>query len=441
MVALTGLSVGSGIDTESLVSSLVGLERQGQNGMQTKLTATNSSISNLSSVSSLLAKLKSASDALDTTAEVGSYKATSSNAAIVASASGLAAPGKYSLKVTQLAKEQRTYSNTIASVGTALGQAGTLKLGVGTGTTTDISVAATDTIDDVMGKINAAGLRVTASSFYDGSAYRIQLRGLDTGAANNLSITEVGTTFGFNATGNTPQAAQDAKVDLDGFTVKSATNQITGAIRGVTLALTAETTDPVTVTVDGDPDALKTKLGGLVDAYNGVLNKVRDLTGYGTTAAKDTNLTGDFTLRSLTTRLSSALHTTMGSGTYNTLASIGLSLDKTGKLSLDSDKLNKALTADANGVSKLLAGTDGGAGGVMDAMSSAVDLYTRVDKGLLVSRSNALTSQTKTLQKRIDAEDVRVNRYADMLRKQFTAMDTQVAGYNSQSAYLTSQLR
>jgi flagellar capping protein FliD len=58
-----------------------------------------------------------------------------------------------------------------------------------------------------------------------------------------------------------------------------------------------------------------------------------------------------------------------------------------------------------------------------------------------VSRSNALTSQTKTLQKRIDAEDVRVNRYADMLRKQFTAMDTQVAGYNSQSAYLTSQLR
>src|SRR6478609_6903329 len=182
-VALTGLGIGSGLDTESLVTALVGIERQGQNAMQTKLTGTSSSVQNLSSVSSLLAKLKAASDALDTTAEVGSYKASSSSASIVASAGGLASPGKYALKITQLAKEQRTYSDTIASVGTALNQSGTLKLAIGS-TSQDIAIAATDNIDDVIGKINGAGLRVNASSFYDGSAYRIQLRGLDTGAAN-----------------------------------------------------------------------------------------------------------------------------------------------------------------------------------------------------------------------------------------------------------------
>src|SRR5438105_1889132 len=124
--------IGSGMDTESIVTALVGVERQGETTLQTKLTATNSSISNLSSVSSLLSKLKAASDALDTSAEVGSFKATSSNTAIVASSSGLASAGKYSIQVDKLAKEQRTYSNTIASVGTALGQSGTLKLGVGT---------------------------------------------------------------------------------------------------------------------------------------------------------------------------------------------------------------------------------------------------------------------------------------------------------------------
>src|SRR6188768_2987439 len=117
--------IGSGMDTESIVNALVGVERQGQTALQSKLTANNSSISNLSSVSSLLSKLKAASDALDTTAEVGSYKTTSSNTAIVASSSGLASPGKYSITVDKLAREERAYSSTIASVGTALGQAGT----------------------------------------------------------------------------------------------------------------------------------------------------------------------------------------------------------------------------------------------------------------------------------------------------------------------------
>ena len=77
----------------------------------------------------------------------------------------------------------------------------------------------------------------------------------------------------------TVQAAQDAQIKLDGFTIKSATNQVTGAIRGVTLALTAETTDAVTVGIDNDPDGLKTKLNTLVDSYNAVVSKVKDLAG------------------------------------------------------------------------------------------------------------------------------------------------------------------
>jgi flagellar hook-associated protein 2 len=437
-ISLTGLGIGSGLDTGALVDALVGVERQGESVIQSKLTATNSSVSNLSSVSSLLSKLKAASDALDTTADVGSYKATSSNAAIVASASGLATSGKYSIKVDKLAKEQRTYSNSIASVGTALGQAGTLKLGIGSGATTDIAIVATDTIDDVMTKINAAGLRVSASSFYDGTAYRIQLRGQDTGAANNLNITETGTTFGFGVAANTVQQAQDAQIQLDGFTVKSATNQVTGAIRGVTLALTAESTDAITIAVDNDPSALKTKLTAMVDSYNAVVAKVKDLSGSSSAAPKDALLAGESILRSLRSRLTGALQTvTSNGGNYNTLGSIGLSLDKTGKLSLDGTKFDTAMSSDANGVSKLLAGTDGGAQGVMDVMSSAVDLFTRSGTGLINSRSDAFTTQAKNLQKRIDAEETRINRYADMLRKQFTSMDTQVAAYNTQASYLS----
>jgi len=437
-ISLTGLGIGSGLDTGALVDALVGVERQNEQPLQTKLTNTNASIQNLSSVSSLLAKLKLATDGLDTPADVGSYKASSSSVAVVASASGLASPGKYAMTVDKLAQEQRTYSNSVGAAGTALGQAGTLTLGVGSGATKDISIAATDTIDNVMVKINSAGLRVTASSFFDGTAFRIQLRGQDTGAANALHITETGTSFGFNTSGNTVQQAQDAQIKLDGFVVKSATNQITGAIPGVTLALTATSTDPVTVAVDSDPAALQTKLKAVVDAYNAVVAKVKVLGGTGSAKPTDQILAGDPTLRSIQSRLSTALQTkTAGSGSYNTLGSIGLSLDRTGLLSLDNDKLNKALSSDAAGVTKMLAGADGGTAGVMDVMSSAVDLFTHASTGLIASRSSAFTTQTKNLQTRIDAQETRINHYADMLRKQFTAMDTQVASFNSQSSFLS----
>ncbi|MES1189418.1 MAG: flagellar filament capping protein FliD [Myxococcales bacterium] len=430
--------IGSGMDTEGIVTALVGVERQGETALQTKLTANNSSISNLSSVSSLLSKLKAASDALDTTAEVGSYKATSSNAAIVASSSGLASAGKYSITVDKLAKEQRTYSNTIASVGTALGQAGTLKLGVGSGTTTDVSILATDTLDDVIGKINASGQRITASSFYDGTSYRIQLRGQDSGAANALSITETGTTFGFTVPANTVQAAQDAQIKLDGFTIKSATNQVTGAIRGVTLALTAETTDAVTVGIENDPDALKTKLNTLVDSYNAVVSKIKDLAGNGTVKAKDANLAGDSMLRSINQRIAGALQTvTSSSATYGSLGSIGLALDRSGKLSLDSTKFSKAMAADPDAVTKVLAGAGTGGLGVMGAVSSTVDLFTKTGTGIMAGRTDAMNATTKRLQSRIDREEIRINRYADQLRKQFTQMDTTVASWNAQSSYLS----
>jgi flagellar hook-associated protein 2 len=433
--------IGSGMDTESIVSALVNVERTGQNALAAKLSATQSSISNLSSVSSLLAKLKSAAEALDTTTEVGSYKASSSGNAIVASANGLATPGKYSITVEKLAKEQRTYSNTISSATTALGQSGTLQLKVGTGTATDIAIAATDKLDDVIGKINSAGLKVTASSFFDGTSYRIQLRGQESGAANALTITETGTTFGFNATGNTVQAAQDARIKLDGFTVTSATNQVTGAIRGVTLALTAESpTDPITVSVENDPAALKTKLTALVDTYNAVIGSVKSLAGNGGIKASDEVLAGDSTLRSITSRLSAALQNDAGgSSAYKTLSSIGLSLDRTGRLSLDSTKFDKALAADSEGVTRVLSGTDA-TKGVMDVVASTVDAFTAKDKGLLTARSEAFTKRVKLFQERIDREEVRINRYGEQLRKQFTAMDTQVASWNQQSSYLSSYL-
>ena len=61
---------------------------------------------------------------------------------------------------------------------------------------------------------------------------------------------------------------------------------------------------------------------------------------------------------------------------------------------------------------------------------------TRVPVILVANKTEAMTSIGKRLQSRIDTEEIRINRYADQLHKQFTQMDTAVAGWNAQANYL-----
>jgi len=428
--------VGSGIDTTALITGLVNADSGRINALKSKQTSTNSAISTLSDISSSLGALQSAVDALSTASGVGSYKGTSSSPAIAISTSGTAQPGAYSMSVTQLAKAQRTYSNTFSSPSTAVGQSGTLNIQVGTATGADINIAGTDTLDQIASKINASGARVSASVFYDGTDYRLQVRGLDTGKDNALTFTQSNLDLGLNVATNTVQKAQNSIVKIDGFDVQRSTNQVVGAIQGVTLALTAETTTPVDVAVSSDSQSLTTKMQAIVTAYNSVLSKVNTAAGHGTVKATNALLASDSTLRGITSRLSTTLQTVNGSaGKYATLSSIGLSLAKDGTLTLDSNKLNTALTNDAEAVTTLLAGTASGTG-VMSTLSAAIKTYNQTGSGLLSMHQSDMQNRISSMTDSINKEQDRLDRYQTLLQKQFSAMDTAVTSNNSDMGYL-----
>lgn len=429
--------VGSGIDTASLITGLVNADSGRLNALKAKQTSTNSAISTLSDISTALGTLQSAVDALSTANGVGSYSGTSSSSAIAISTTGNARPGAYSMNVTQLAKAQRTYSNTYAAANTAVGQSGTLSIQVGSGTPASINIAGSDTLDQIAAKINSAGARVSASVFYDGSAYRLQVSGLDSGKDNALTFSQSGLDLGLNVAANTVQKAQNSIVNIDGFDVQRSTNQVVGAIQGVTLALTATTTAPVDVTVASDSKGLATKIQSVVTAYNSVLSKINTAAGKGSTKASNSELASDSTLRGITNRLSSALQTVKGSGKYNTLGSVGLSLQRDGTLSLDTSKLNAAVTADAGAVSALFAGTDSSNTGVMAALSSTIKAYNQTGTGLLTQHQSDLQSRVKTMTDSVNREQDRLDRYQTLLQKQFAAMDTTVTSNNSDMSYLT----
>jgi flagellar capping protein FliD len=62
-------------------------------------------------------------------------------------------------------------------------------------------------------------------------------------------------------------------------------------------------------------------------------------------------------------------------------------------------------------------------------------------KGTVSLRSDSLSARAKSMRDAADRENTRLNRYADALRKQFTAMDTTVAGNNAQMTYINQMYR
>jgi flagellar hook-associated protein 2 len=432
---VTFAGIGSGMDVEGLITGLTAVEQQPISADKSRAAGYRAAEQSFSDVGGLLAKLKLASTALSTAQQVGSYKATSSATGITVSANGSAQPGAYNVQVSQLAKEQRTYSKALTNG--ALGFSGSLNLGVGTGTPAAISVTATDTLNTIADKINGAGIRASASVFFDGKDYRLQVRGLDTGDGNNLTFGAtggIGDQLGLLDPLNTKQQAQSAKLKIDGFDVTSATNSVGGAIPGVTMALT-DATASGTVTVGQDPDGLATKIQAVVDGYNAVIGSVHKLAGYGQTKASNPALQSNQGLRSVASQLSGSILKAVGDGRFQSLGSIGVSLGKDGTLSLDKTKLSAALEKDANAVSTVLAGTSS-TDGVMDILGKAVDAMNDTKHGVIQAGHDAFDLRGKTLEAQIAKAQDRVQAYSDNLRKQFNAMDTAVAAYKAQLAQL-----
>lgn len=441
--------IGSGMDVEGLISGLVNASKQPVSRLQTRTAAAKAAITDLSDVGGLLSKLKTAATALDSPEKVGSYKATSSNEnALGITANGNAQPGAYDVKVLQLAAAERRYSNGAATSSGALGHTGTLTLQIGTGDTVSpdspvliggetatLNIEAGDSLDSIIQKINDSGIRVKASSFYDGKEYRLQLRGLDTGEDNAVIIKQNGFDLGLEDEDNIATKAQNAKVTVDGFEVQSATNTIGQAIPGVSLTVKQVTSEAFNISVQDDTAALGTKVKDFVDAYNAVVNKVHTTAGFGKTKASNPLLAGDSSLRGITSRLNSQLSRTFGTGQFNTLASVGIQLNNDGTLRLDQTKLTNAIAKDSRAVTDVIAGgasTDG----MMDMMRELASSLTAPNSGTLDVRKEGLQSQAKRYDDQIGVEQKRLDALENRLRKTFSEMDSTVAGYKSQLNYL-----
>jgi flagellar hook-associated protein 2 len=385
MASIVSSTGASGLPIDSLVTAQMQAEQQPITDIKTKISSYNTKLSAYSTLKSGLSTFQTAVDKLATAAKFNAQSVTASDAtSISATANGTAVLGNYSVSVTQLATSQKLASPAYSS---ATDIVGTGKLTISFGTTgtapasftanadkADIIIDITssnNTLSGIRDAINAKNASVSASIVNDGTGNRLVITSKDTGEVNSLKISVADDdgnntdTGGLSALAYDPlassnnmtqmTAAKNALLTVDGMSISKASNTVSDVIQGVTLTLKSVTSASNTLSVGTDTDTIQSSVQSFVDAYNALNTSMRNLTKF-VSAGSTSNgaLLGDSTARNIMVKLKSMLSASSPTATtYKTLSDIGVSMGSDGSLSLDSTKLQKAITNNVSDVAKL----------------------------------------------------------------------------------------
>jgi len=472
-------SVGSGLNVDAIVSALVNAElAPRQSSLDRRESSFNAELSAVGTLQSALSDIQTRLDSLDVVTDFNQLVIDSPSAVTVEKTSSAIA-GRYTIDVSKLASSQVLASSTFSD-GTATIGTGTLTFEFGTptyasgssgaysGFSPDATKTASVVIDSsnntlagIRDAVNAADIDVTASLVLDGTQTRLLFTSKDTGATNAMSITvsdgdgnntnasglsqlahgyDSGTsTFTGNMT--EAQVGIDAEFTLNGLSLTSASNTIAGLVDGLDFTLKETTTSAVEVVVSRDNDAIIEDVQSLVDSYNDYQSALDRLTAFsenGTSGA----LLGDSIARQLQQTLRSSLSdpVNISGSTYTTLSSLGITTDRDGQLSLNTDDLKSALVADADNVFKFFTG-ESGTTGFAERLDTSIDIYANVATGLFASREESLESQLDDIDDARLALDRRLLSLEERYLRQFTAMDTLVGQLQATNDFLSNQLK
>lgn len=305
--------------------------------------------------------------------------------------------------------------------------------------------ASTDSVQNVLDRINNSSAGVTAS--YDSLNNRFVLTNKSTGDIG-ISMQDVTGNF-LAATGlssGTLQHGQNLLYTLNGGSTQlvSQSNTITSASSGITgLSVTALNASSVTVNVASDTSKISTAIQKFITDYNAVQSDISSQqivsTGSDGTVTPGP-LTGDLTANGITTGLRSAVYSPLTnlSGAVKMLSDLGIQTnghDNTLSLS-DSDTLNSALANNLSDVKAFFTDTTNGWGAQVNTYLNA----TIGDNGTLINHQAALSSQSTNLTTQINNLETKITADSAHWTSEFQAMETAQSQVNQELTYLTEQI-
>lgn len=385
---LSGVS--SGINTQSVITSIVAAQSAQITPLQDQVTVNNSQLTALSSLQQILTQLQTAAAPLsnpqspDTTNNLWAVNTTNitSNTSqdasnyITASVESGTAAGTYNISnITQLATATSQTTNTFSAANNNLtvadnatdAVAGQLSAGTitiygptngpnnGLSGTSNNGVAVTLTSGQTLAQVaqdfntvsSQTGIQATVVQTGTG-VYTLQFTSTTTGTASRFDFTSSNTVA--NTTGTplsqiTFQAetssneGQNASFDLNGVTITRSTNNISDLISGVTLNLlqntSAQANANFTITIAPDTTSIAQGISNFATAYNNFMTFYAQQTQLNSsgTPASSAILYSDSTLRTIYNTLSdeaaSIVQGITGTNNPNTLAGVGLSFVNT----------------------------------------------------------------------------------------------------------------
>ena len=461
-MAISSTGIGSGLDVTSIISQLSALEKQPLKALQSKATNLQTQLSVMGQIQSQVSALSSAASKLGSVLTWKGATATSSNtAALTVSAGTGTAAAAFSVEVSKLAKAQSLALPAVPALPTATEQLGygTLSIKVGSKAAIDVSIADGEgTLTQIAAKINGtAGVGVTATVLRDGSGKdNLLIRANDSGtdAAFTIGVVEgTGGTLSVPSNlsrlsypaGSTPmaatQAAQNVEATLNGVAITSQKNTLADVVPGVTLNFLQTTTSPVEVTIAKDTAAINKSIQDFVDAYNALNSTLTDATKYDAGTKKAGVLQGD----SVATGLQSALRRLVGSvsttgSTFTRLADVGVTAQLGGDLGINSAKLSASMV-DVDNLQRLFTNFGG------SDSTNGFGLRVKDFSNGLLAAAGTVSNKNDAIKKALDrntADQTKVNTRATLveerLRKQYSALDTKMAGLTALNSYVAQQV-
>lgn len=391
---IRSLGAGSGIDTTSLVSQLVEIERAPQEErLNSKQETLEAQISAYGTLKSSLSELQSATSPLADNDTFNARSVSFPDTTVITpnSVDPGAQTGTYQIEVVEVAQAQSLATGAYADKDEALNETGTLTISFGTWTyvaddthlpadadsnedpdsfvvnderaSLNITVEAGDSLQDLADMINAEDAGVQASVLLVDGQYQLMLTA-PSGADNALRVTSDDATkgdttglsvFEFNESEHSQvietQQAQDAELKVNGLTVYRETNEIDDVIQGFNF--TINQSDPgnsLTFTVAEDTATAEQAIRDFVEAYNLFYQTAQNLIGYSEDEETNQTVRGDLATDGSAKTIINRLRSSIGSEVpgidtgFTALTNLGIRTELDGTLSIDEDDFSSALS-------------------------------------------------------------------------------------------------
>lgn len=456
-IGVSGLM--SGMDTESIITKMMEIERRPITLLQHREAGYQSKISSIGALKGLLADLQTAAAALNEPDLFAGISATSGNTAVLtASASNKAVAGSYQMTVNALAQAQQVRGSAFTASSDVVGT-GTLAIQVGANTPVNVVIDSTNnTLAGIAQAINSANTDVTAGVVNDGLGnYYLTMASKETGTSNTISLTMVdddginNDANGLSKIYNDPaaqtmwqtQAAGNAQLNVNGIDVERSGNVITDLLEGVNLTLkAADVGKPFEVKVSRDTESVSSKIAAFVEKYNSTLSGLKTLQISDPEAGTVGPLQGDSTTRMLQMRLQDLLSTRVDgvADSANGLSFLGVTADKDGKLSFDSTIFAATFETNPEDVVNFFTQTTEGSEGVALKFDTLLENYLDSSTGLLPAKEAGLNRSIEHIGDQVERIETRIAKREENLRHQFESLELLLAQFQNTSGVLSQQI-